>query len=293
MGNIHVSRAGASLGVFAEEEVREGLRTGRFLSSDLGWREGMTEWQPLTTFAEFAGANPAVPSTPGPASSLPPIADIAHGVAAISRSGLPWEHRAALGVVNAFFETLKMVLLQSSAAFSTMKTEGGMGEPILYALIGAGFGALFYFLLTFVFHIFGTIASDRNPLVVMFGAGLGMIFGIVLIPVVLICGIFLGAGLLHLSLMLIGGAKRSFETTFRVVCFAVGSTYPLLIVPVCGGLICGIWAIVAECIGIARAHQIETSRAALAVFLPLVLCCGGGLIFGVMFGALGAIFGHH
>ena len=109
MGNIHVSRAGASLGVFAEEEVREGLRTGRFLNSDLGWREGMTEWQPLATFAEFAGENGASPGT-GAASALPPIAALAPGAAAaVARAGLPWEHRAEIGVVNAFFETLKMV----------------------------------------------------------------------------------------------------------------------------------------------------------------------------------------
>ena len=34
--------------------MREGLRTGRFAPSDLGWREGMQNWQPLSQFAEFA-----------------------------------------------------------------------------------------------------------------------------------------------------------------------------------------------------------------------------------------------
>ena len=36
---IHITRGTTSLGTFSEEEVREGLRTGRFTSSDLGWRE--------------------------------------------------------------------------------------------------------------------------------------------------------------------------------------------------------------------------------------------------------------
>ena len=45
---IHVNRGATSLGVFSEEEVREGLRTGRFAPSDIGWREGMATWQPLS-----------------------------------------------------------------------------------------------------------------------------------------------------------------------------------------------------------------------------------------------------
>ena len=58
---IHVNRGATSLGVFSEEEVREGLRTGRFAPSDIGWREGMVTWQPLSQFAELAGAAPEVP----------------------------------------------------------------------------------------------------------------------------------------------------------------------------------------------------------------------------------------
>jgi len=59
---IHVNRGATSLGVFSEEEIREGLRTGRFAPTDIGWREGMATWQPLSQFTEFAGAaGPAVP----------------------------------------------------------------------------------------------------------------------------------------------------------------------------------------------------------------------------------------
>ena len=58
---IHVNRGATSLGAFPEEEVREGLRTGRFASSDLGWREGMPSWKPLSQFSEFAAAAPTAP----------------------------------------------------------------------------------------------------------------------------------------------------------------------------------------------------------------------------------------
>ena len=58
---IHVNRGATSLGAFSEEEVREGLRTGRFISTDLGWREGMANWQPLSQFPELGAVAPAAP----------------------------------------------------------------------------------------------------------------------------------------------------------------------------------------------------------------------------------------
>jgi len=51
---IHLDRGATSLGIFSEEEVREGLRSGRFVPGDMGWREGMANWQPLSQFSEFA-----------------------------------------------------------------------------------------------------------------------------------------------------------------------------------------------------------------------------------------------
>jgi hypothetical protein len=88
-------------------------------------------------------------------------------------------------------------------------------------------------------------------------------------------------------LMIVGGANQPFETTFRVLAFSQGSTGPLQMVPVCGGLISGVWALVCTCIGLARAHETDTGRAVVAVFLPVVVCCGGLLAL-FMFGMFGA-----
>ena len=63
MAMIHVNRGTTSLGVFSEEEVREGLSAGRFAPSDIGWREGMASWQPLSEFPELA-AGVAAPGVP-------------------------------------------------------------------------------------------------------------------------------------------------------------------------------------------------------------------------------------
>jgi len=275
MTNIHVNRGETKLGIFTEEEIREGLVSGRFLPSDLFWRDGMTTWLPLAQFPSAGSTDAATP-----------------GVAIISQSGLPWERRQAMGFFPAFFETLKLVLLNPTAAFASMKPEGGMTDPLLYGVIGGSVGWLFYFVFSLLLGGLGTL-GNHNALGGLVGLGFGGIFALILFPIALTIGLFIGAGLIHLSLTLVGGAKRSYETTLRVLCYSVGSTYPLMIVPVCGGAIAGIWCLVVECVGLAKAHETSTGKAVLAVLLPVIVCCGAGLVFGIMFGTLGALMGHH
>jgi len=277
MAMIHVNRGATSLGTFSEEDVRDGLRTGRFLSTDLGWREGMPSWQPLSQFAEFAAATPAPPPLqPGTASAAQPP---------MPRSGLPWDQRQTKGLLNAFIETLQMVLSRPVAAFTAMKREGGLGEPLLYAIIGGTFGAVFAITYNFVLRSFTPFADRHDALPHLF-AGLGWIFLLVLTPLFVVIGMFVLSAILHVCLMIVGGAKQSFETTFRVVCFAEGSASPLLVIPFCGGFIVGIWKIVLYCIGLTHAHETDTGRVVIAVLLPLIVCCGGFLL--LIFGAFGA-----
>jgi hypothetical protein len=277
---IHVNRGATSLGVFSEEEVREGLRTGRFVPTDIGWREGMANWQPLSQFAELAGATPEVPPLQTGAASM-------SGVPA-PRSGLPWDHRRERGFFNAFVETLVMVLTKPTEAFTAMKREGGLGEPLIYALIGGCIGGLVSFLFSLGLQSIGFFADRNNTFAAMAGMGIGSVLFVVLIPLFIIIVLFIGSAIVHLCLMIVGGANQSFETTFRVLAFSHGSTGPLQMIPICGGMIAGVWALVCNCIGLARAHETDTGRAVLAVFLPLIVCCGGGLLIAFMFGALGA-----
>ena len=276
---IHVNRGATSLGVFPEEEVREGLRTGRFISSDIGWREGMASWQPLSQFPEFGVTASGEPPPQIGATSVP------ENLA--SRSGLPWDERQTKGLFNAFIETLQMVLSRPVAAFTAMKREGGLGEPLLYATIGGTFGVVFAVVYNFVLRSFTSLGDRHGALAHLLG-GLGWIVILILAPVFVVIGTFISSAILHVCLMIVGGAKQTFETTFRVVCFAEGSASPLLVIPFCGGLIAGIWKIVLYCIGLARAHETDTGRAVLAVVLPVVVCCGGVLLIAIMFGALGA-----
>src|SRR6476646_3704668 len=276
MATFHINRSGTSLGTFSEEDVRTGLRSGRFLATDLGWRDGMATWQPLAQIPEFAqdipAAGAAVPPQPQATSfgSIPPL------TAAGARSGLPWDDRQQKGFFTAFIETLQMVLTRPAEAFTVMKREGGFGEPLIYGVVGGSVGAIVAFLFSLLLHSFGVFAGQRNALGVMAGMGIGSIGFIVLIPLGIVIVLFIGAGIVHLCLMIVGGANQPFETTFRVLAFTQGSTGVLQLIPVCGGFIAAVWGIVVNCIGLARAHETDTGRAVLAIFLPLVLCCGLG-----------------
>jgi hypothetical protein len=285
MAMFHVNRGTTSLGVFSEEEIREGLSAGRFAPTDIGWREGMATWQPLSQFPEFGGT--AAPAVPPVQPGATPISTTVAG-----RPGLPWEHRQERGFFNAFIETLTMVLTRPAEAFSVMKREGGLGEPLIYALIGGCLGGIVSALFSLGLQSIGLFVDKNNSLAAMTGMGIG--FGsIILVPFVIVIFLFIWSGLAHLCLMIFGGANHSFETTFRVFAFTQGSAGPLQIIPICGGLISGVWAIVCNCIGLARAQETDTGRAVLAVFSPLIICCGFVFVLLFMFGALGAWASHH
>ena len=126
----------------------------------------------------------------------------------------------------------------------------------------------------------------------MAGMGIGSIGLIVLVPLAIVIVLFIGAAIVHLCLMIVGGANQPFETTFRVLAFTQGSTGVLQLIPVCGGVIAAVWGIVVNCIGLARAHETDTGRALLAIFLPLIVCCGLAFVISFMVGGLAAL-GHH
>jgi hypothetical protein len=284
MAMIHVNRGATSLGIFSEEEVREGLNTGRFVPTDIGWREGMANWQPLSQFAELG--------VTAPAASPPQVGAGATSAVAGPRTGLPWEERRERGLFNAFVETLIMVLTKPGEAFTVMKREGGLGEPLIYALIGGCLGGIVSILFSLGLQSVGFFANRHDTFSAMTGMGGSAIF-IVLVPLFIVIGLFIGSAIVHVCLMIVGGANHSFETTFRVIAFSQGSTGPLQMIPICGGVIAGVWALVCNCIGLARAHETDTGRAVLAIFLPLIVCCGGVLLIALMFGGLGAWSASH
>ena len=50
-------------------------------------------------------------------------------------AGAPWERREQLGLVPALVETTGQVLLHPADFFRRMSISGGLGAPVVYALI--------------------------------------------------------------------------------------------------------------------------------------------------------------
>lgn len=218
-----------------------------------------------------------------------------------TRNGPAWEQRAQLGMVKAGWETIKVVLTKPSEAFATMKREGGLGGPLLYPVIFGSIGSIAGLAYQFLMNL-GTSAVAQqashqsggiNPAIFAGMTGGMLLVLAVFMPAFIAMGTFIGAGILHLSLMICGGAKQPFETTFRTYCYVQGSAGILQVVPLCGAMVSGIWALVCLCIGLSKTQEISTGKAVLAVLLPTVVCCLGvfivvGAVFGAVMAAQGA-----
>jgi hypothetical protein len=61
--NICISRAGAQLGEWPEEQVRSRFQEGSLLPTDLYWKPGMAAWESLAGFMQVKPPIPAAPVT--------------------------------------------------------------------------------------------------------------------------------------------------------------------------------------------------------------------------------------
>ena len=186
---------------------------------------------------------------------------------------IPWEDPKRPSAFERFAETVKAIATRPGAAFARMPKTGGIGKPLLYGIIVGWIGVGVAIFWNVLFQGMWIPFLDRADAGVMAGFTAAWAIGMaILSPVFLIIGVFIGAAILHLMLMIVGGAKHGFEATVRVVCYAQTAQLAAII-PICGGLLAAVWAVVLYVIGFTAAHETTTGKAVLAVILPLVLCC--------------------
>jgi len=238
------------------------------------------------------------PPPPGPPGFPPPLPS----GSAPSGGGTPWERRRDIGFVSALVETTKEVLTGPTDFFRSMPVAGGVGSPLLYAVIIGYVGILVSAVYSAVFLLVGGAArgafrglGDRPELARFVEAfeGWGSIAGqVILGPIGIVIGLFVWAGIVHLMLLLLDGAGQGFEATFRVMAYSHASNV-FAIVPICGGLIVVLYGLVLSIIGLSQAQRIPAWKAVAAVLLPLFLCCCCcGIAIGMMAGGLASILGH-
>jgi hypothetical protein len=205
--------------------------------------------------------------------------------------------------VAVFVVTTREVLLRPTGFFQRMPVTGGLGEPLLYAVaagwIGLAAAALYQAIWVSIVGRsslpYGLDAGELAQVLDFLESWVGLAAQLVLGGISVAITVFVASGILHVMLLLLGGARRGFEATFRVVCYAQATALllviPLFLIPFCG-LAVGAWCLVLYVIGLAGAHRIGYGQSLAAVLLPLVVlcCCCVGLAVSFA-GALASLAG--
>jgi hypothetical protein len=202
---------------------------------------------------------------------------------------LPWEMRSSALDLGALWRTTRDILFRPRTAFSSVSYEAGKRSCLLYALIYGSLGQILGIYWLTVAGILGnTIETGTLENTIWFvGAAL-------FTPLFLVISLYIATGLAHLFLKVLRGARRPFSATFQVSAYVTGATsllnlFPLNLIPVAGGMIMPIWALVLNSVGLARAHQTSTIRALLALLLPLIILVGIVLFIVVAVATIGVL----
>lgn len=193
----------------------------------------------------------------------------------VQGDGLPWEVEQTVGTL---FETLRLVLLEPSRAFSMAGVARGLGPALAYALILGIVGGLVSTLTAMGVADVGLEAlipaEYQSTVGELFQPQL---FQVIAIPVTVVFAAFITSGICHLGLMVGGGAHSGFEATFRGVAFASGSVALFQIVPFMGDLVAFVWSLVIMTIAFTHLHRTTTGVAILGAMAPLIIgcVCGG------------------
>jgi hypothetical protein len=186
--------------------------------------------------------------------------------------GIPWENEQSF---QAMLDTIKGVLLEPSKTFAMAKPDASVGPAIMYALI-LGFigGALST---AWGYATSAVLGNSALPLPEemkwLSGFTEPGLTQLIATPFGVLIGLFVGGGIIHVILMIAGGANAGFEATVRCVAFASGSVALMQIVPMLGASIAGIWTVVIEILALKELHRTTHGKTAIAVLGPILICC--------------------
>lgn len=268
---IWINRSGQNLGTFSLEEVQRGLDQGQFVATDLAWQEGMETWKPL---AEFPGVR--IPSTAAEAPQVYPVTPPpSHEIVSADQPSIApaWERRPEVKLFPAFFTTIREVLFEPGPTFSRLPINGQLRRPttfyVMLLVIQYALAYLFY-------AIYIPFASATNELQ-RAGVSVGLAeivlpFALLLLAAMAIGLNFVAAGIFHLILMMLGGANKNYEATYKVLCYS-NCAHLLAFVPCVGSIAAIVFFYIASVIGLQKVHGTETWKAAVAMILPGALCC--------------------
>lgn len=283
MFRIHIARNRQSIGEFTPEEVAEGLQTGKFLPTDLGWREPMTVWKALEEWDNLPSVNLTPPPLAAPAvpeSTTPPVPATVEPA---------WERRADLGIIPALYESLRQIFSNTAGTFRAMPHTGGLAGPLFfYSILGIlgswaylAFQAVAYYINPAMLE---TLPKTFTPSMVV----ASQIATAIVAPGFVILGAFIMGGAFHFTLKALG-VESTFEASFRTFCYAAGAAAVFHFIPMCGFYV--FWGVLVMLLtfGYREVYRISTWQAMIASTVPIMLCCG--LSIASMAAVLGASLG--
>lgn len=219
------------------------------------------------------GAPPPPGTPPGPAGEQPAPIDV------------PQSHG---GWLTAAVETWKKAILDPMTFFNGLKPGPDVGGALGYVLVLLGVGGIFAGAVQYLQSMLqrAQFAQLQHQMSELPGESQKMISVVMkflqpsptqifFTPIGAILGFFIGAALLHLALMIVGGNKQGFTGTIRALAFAQ-SPYLFAVIPMCGAFAAWAWTLVLSVIALSGVHKISIGRAigayALMVFSVCCLC---------------------
>jgi hypothetical protein len=185
---------------------------------------------------------------------------------------LPWEN-PSFPALEGLYETAKLVLLKPREAFARMSSEVSLGKPVLFALILGWVGIFVAQVYGWVFR--STMASLMPgffPRREFLASKLVSVATVLAAPLWILLSLAIVTVVVHLFLLLYGGAHKGLEMTFRTLAYSE-AVQLFQVVPLVGGLVALFWWLAVVIPGLAQAHGTTAGRAAGAVLTPLLLCC--------------------
>jgi hypothetical protein len=227
---------------------------------------------------------PPPSSDPPPPSVSPPSGEAKY---------VEWEDRRKSGFFVALWRTWRDSVFYPDSFYGRLPFSGGLGNPLLYALIIGWVSYTIYEIIQWLFSgmMMGFLTNVIDDPEILDKLGivggvtfLNLIFSVIMAPFIIAALLFIVSGIYHLLGLIFGWTNRNFEATFRAVNYSVGP-YLFVIAPLCGVFVGPIWALVLAIIGIKHMQQTTAGKASVIALLPLILCCCLIAILAMVFGA--------
>jgi hypothetical protein len=174
--------------------------------------------------------------------------------------------------LDAFVEKWRAIVFHPSYFFQRMPRDEGYGSAIgYYLIIGVMVAGIKLFWSSILntdglYELAARLANIPTESIPRSNQLIGFLFS----PVVLLIALYLSAGLTHVFLWMLRGAKHGFDTTTKVVAYSY-SPMMFSAVPYLGGIVGVIWMLVLTAIGLREAHETTTGKGVAAILLPYVI----------------------